>query len=131
MVPSLIYGLVLPVLFVARFITAQSSTSSGYTGYSLSLSGDPDSVIYSTSSTPANVSTTVPQPDLYLNATVHVGEIDLTVSNLTAKANLGAQVLQVLQFNAGADVSIDRVSLVLANVTARFCWKRSWRISCS
>jgi hypothetical protein len=59
MVPSLIYGLVLPVLFVATFISAQSSTSSGYTSYSLSLSGDPDSVIYSTSSTPANVSTTV------------------------------------------------------------------------
>jgi hypothetical protein len=119
MAPSCISGFVFPVLLIARFISAQSSTSSGYTGYSLSLSGDPDSVIYSTSSTPANVSTTVPEPDVYLNATVHVGEIDLAVSNLTAKVNLGAQVLQLLQFNAGVDLSIDRVSLVIANVTAK------------
>lgn len=48
-----------------------------------------------------------------------MGEIDLTVLNLTAKVNLGAQVLQLLQFNAGVDASIDRVSLVLANVTAK------------
>lgn len=120
MIPSLLHSLIFLFLFlfIATFISAQSSTGSGYTGYSLPLSGDQDSVIYSTSSTLANVSTTVPEPDVYLNATVHVSEIDLTVSNLTAKINLDAQVLQLLQFNAGVDVSIDRVSLVIANVSA-------------
>jgi hypothetical protein len=119
MVPSLLDSLVFLVLFIAPFISAQSSTASGYTGYTLALTGDSDSVVYSTSSTPANVSTTVPEPDVYLNASVNVGEIDLTVSNLTAKINLGAQVLQLLQFNAGVDVSIDRVSLVITNVSAQ------------
>ncbi|MCJ1383234.1 hypothetical protein MMC17_006872 [Xylographa soralifera] len=106
-------------LFIATFINAQSSADSGYVGYDLSMSGDPDSVIYSTSSTPANVSTTVPQPDVYLNASVSVGEIDITVSNLTAKINLQAQVLQLLQFNAGIDLSIDRVSLKIQNISAK------------
>ena len=99
-------------------IRAQSSTGSGYTDYAFSLSGDPESVVYSISSTPGNVSTTFPEPDVYLNASVHVGEIDLTVSNLTAKINLQAQVLQLLKFNAGVDVSIDRVALVIQNVSA-------------
>jgi hypothetical protein len=118
MIPSLPHSLVLLFLFIATFISAQSSTGSGYTDYSLSGSGDPNSVIYSTSSTPANVSTTVPEPDVYLNATVHVSEIDITVSNLTAKINLDAQVLRLLRFNAGVDVSIDRVKLVIADVNA-------------
>jgi hypothetical protein len=83
--------------FIASFANAQSSTSSGYTGYSLSLEGDEDSVVYDTASTPANVSTTVPEPDVYLNASVSDGEIDITVSNLTAKINLDVQVLQLLQ----------------------------------
>ena len=119
MAPCLLDSFVFLGLFIITFINAQSSTDSGYTGYSLELSGDADSVIYATASTPANVSTTVPEPDVYLNATVHVGEIDLTVSNLTAKINLSAQVLQLLQFNAGVDVSIDRVSLLIENVTAK------------
>ena len=118
MAPSLLDSLVFLVLFIATFISAQSSTASGYTGYALSLTGDDDSVVYSTHDTPANVSTTVPEPDVYLNATVNVGEIDITVSNLTAKVNLAAQVLQLLQFNAGVDLSIDRVSLVIQNVSA-------------
>ncbi|MCJ1421339.1 hypothetical protein MMC32_007702 [Xylographa parallela] len=83
------------------------------------MSGDPGSVIYETSSTPADVSPTVSQPDVYLNASVSVGEIDITVSNLTAKINLQAQVLQLLQFNAGIDLSIDRVSLKIQNVSAK------------
>ena len=97
---------------------AQSSGDSGYIGYSLTSNGDPDSAVYDTSSTPANVSITNPPPDVYLNASVSVGEIDVTVANLTAKINLDAQVLQLLQFNAGVDASIDRVSLLIQNVSA-------------
>ncbi len=123
--PSLLDSLVFLFLFIARFTSAQSSTASaaasGYTGYSLSLDGDPNSVVYATDDTllPANASTTNPPPDVYLNASVSVGEIDITVSNLTAKINLAAQVLNLLQFNAGVDLSIDKVELTIQNVTAK------------
>ncbi|OZJ02046.1 hypothetical protein BZG36_05548 [Bifiguratus adelaidae] len=118
MIPSLLYSLVFFFLFNTNFIRAQFSTGSGYIGYNLTCFGDPPSAIYSTSSTPANISTTVPEPDVYLNASVHVGEIDITVSNLTAKINLDARVLNLLKFNAGVDASIDRVSLLIQNVDA-------------
>ncbi|MCJ1356401.1 MAG: hypothetical protein MMC33_006396 [Icmadophila ericetorum] len=94
------------------------SDGSGYTDYSLKLTGAQDSVLFETASTPSNVSTTYPQPDVYLNVSVHVGEIDINVSNLTAKVNLDAQVLNLLQFNAGVDLSIDNVSLNITNVSA-------------
>ncbi|MCJ1296298.1 hypothetical protein MMC34_007864 [Xylographa carneopallida] len=116
---SSLYSHAYLLLFITPFIRAQSSADPGYVGYNLSMSGDPGSVIYSTSSTPADVSPTVPQPDVYLNASVSVGEIDITVSNLTAKINLQAQVLQLLQFNAGIDLSIDRVALKIQNVSAK------------
>lgn len=119
MISSVLDSLVFLVLFIATCTSAPSSIDSGYTGYSLSLTGDADSVLYATSSTNANVSSTVPEPDVYLNASVSVGEIDINVSNLTAKVNLDASVLQLLQFNAGVDVSIDRVALVLVNVSAK------------
>lgn len=122
MIASLLHSAVFLCLFVAPFITAQSSTGSGYTGYSLEIKDDEDnSLVYATEDTlaPANASTTNPPPDVYLNATVDVGEINITVSNLTAKINLDAQVLNLLQFNAGVDLSIDRVELLIENVTAK------------
>lgn len=107
------------LLSLLPLLSAQSSSSGGavYTGYSLSSSGDPSSTTYQTDDTPA----ATPQysaPDVHLNATVHVGEIDLTVSNITAKINLDAQVLNLLQFNAGVSASIDRVSLLIQSVDA-------------
>lgn len=119
MITSLRPSWLLCLISFIHFIYAQPSTDSGYTDYSLSLTGDPGSVIYETASTSVNVSTTVPEPDVFLNASVHVGEINILVANLTAKINLDAQVLQLLQFNAGIDLSIDRVSLVIFNVTAK------------
>ncbi|KAH8687620.1 hypothetical protein BGZ60DRAFT_522266 [Tricladium varicosporioides] len=97
---------------------AQSATASGYIGYNLSVSGDPNSAVYDTASTSANVSTTVPEPDVFLNASVHVGEISLEVTNITAKINLDAHVLSLLSFNAGVDASIDRVRLLIQEVNA-------------
>ncbi|EOD51958.1 hypothetical protein UCRNP2_1245 [Neofusicoccum parvum UCRNP2] len=91
----------------------------GYIGYSLEDTGDPDSAVYETANTKANTSTTYPPPDVFLNASVHVGEIDIEVLNLTAKINLAAQVLSLLDFNAGVDASVDRVSLTIQNVTAK------------
>ncbi len=59
------------------------------------------------------------KPDVYLNASVFIGEISILVANLTAKINLDAQVLSLLKFNAGVDLHIDKVSLLIQNVTAK------------
>jgi hypothetical protein len=107
----------LPLLTFAQSI----SDNDGYTGYKLDIreDHDPYAVLYETENTQNNVSASVPEPDVFLNASVHVGEIHIEVQNLTAKINLDAQVLQLLQFNAGVDLSIDRVNLLIQNVTAK------------
>ncbi|EMD94065.1 hypothetical protein COCC4DRAFT_131803 [Bipolaris maydis ATCC 48331] len=115
LVPSLTL-LSLPWLAVAQ------SAADGYTGYKLDVrdDGDPTAVLYETENTSSsNISALNPIPDVLLNASVHVGEIFVGVDNLTAKINLDAQVLQLLQFNAGVDLSIDKVSLLIQNVTAK------------
>lgn len=96
-----------------------AQSDAGYIGYSLTERGDADSAIYETADTSANVSTTSPPPDVYLNASVAVGEIDIDVQNLSAQINLQAQVLSLLRFNAGVDASIDQVRLTIQNVTAK------------
>ncbi|KAL3419220.1 hypothetical protein PVAG01_09442 [Phlyctema vagabunda] len=106
------------LLYAPALIAAQSAGDNGYFGYSLTSTGDEVSTTYETASTPANVSTTVPEPDVFLNASLHVGEISIVVEELSAKLNLDAQVLQLLQFNAGVDVSIERVSLKIEEVNA-------------
>jgi hypothetical protein len=50
---------------------------------------------------------------------VSVGEISIEVQNITAKINLDAKVLSLLNFNAGVDLGIDRVKLGIYNVTAK------------
>ena len=111
----------LPLLSLLSHLPTLSLCQNGYMGYHLAQRGDPESVIYETADTPAagNVSATNPPPDVFLNASVSVGEISIEVQNLTAKVNLAAQVLQLLQFNAGVDASINRVSLLIQNVSAR------------
>ncbi|KAF2442839.1 hypothetical protein P171DRAFT_390750 [Karstenula rhodostoma CBS 690.94] len=100
---------------------AQIEDNDGYTGYKLDIrqDNDPLAVLYETENTKNNVSALVPEPDVFLNASVHVGEIHIEVQNLTAKINLDAQVLQLLSFNAGVDLSIQRVNLLIQNVTAK------------
>lgn len=102
-------------------VLGQLTDSDGYTGYKLDIrdDGDPLAVLYETENTTPNVSALVPEPDVVLNASVHVGEIYVGVDNLTAKINLDAQVLSLLSFNAGVDLSIDKVSLLIQNVTAK------------
>ena len=113
--PSLIKYVALGVLSSVSFAAAQD----GYTGYNLTVDGDPDSTIYATDNgATSNTSLTDPPPDVFLDASVHVGEIDIEVDNITASINLEAQVLDLLQFNAGVDVSIDRVALTIQNVSA-------------
>jgi hypothetical protein len=108
----------LVLLLLPAAAICQTSSIYDVTNYTLTQTGDANSVIYDTSGTHANVSVANPPPDVFLNASVLVGEIDLTVTNLTAKINLDAEVRSLLQFNAGVTAQIDRVSLVIQNITA-------------
>jgi hypothetical protein len=112
---------ILPLLLFSLLAAAQVTDNDGYTGYKLDIrdDGDPLAVLYETENTKPNVSSSVPEPDVFLNASVHVGEIFVDVQNLTAKINLDAQVLKLLEFNAGVDLSINRVFLLIQNVTAK------------
>ncbi|KAH9209253.1 hypothetical protein DL95DRAFT_477554 [Leptodontidium sp. 2 PMI_412] len=111
--------LFLAFLFYASAQSISTASSDGYSGYNLTLSRDQESATYDTSSTPANVSVAWPEPDVYLNASVFIGEISILVANLTAKINLDAQVLSLLKFNAGVDLQIDKVSLIIQNISAK------------
>ncbi|KAL1800864.1 hypothetical protein ACET3X_001206 [Alternaria dauci] len=84
------------------FLAVCQSASDGYSGYKLDVrdDGDPTAVLYETENTSSsNISALNPIPDVLLNASVHV--------------------LQLLQFNAGVDLSVDKVSLLIQNVTAK------------
>ncbi|OAP61561.1 hypothetical protein AYL99_03764 [Fonsecaea erecta] len=121
MIPILLCSLLLALV---QFGVSQTvSSSDGYTGYSLSVTGnDTDSAVYETEETDTSdgaVTDASTPPDVYLNASVSVGEIDITVKNLSAKINIDAQVLSLLQFNAGVDLSINAVVLNIQNVTAK------------
>jgi hypothetical protein len=104
-------------LFALLLSLASAQTDNGYFGYELHRRGDPESTEYETASTPG-VDLPV-EPDVFLNASISVGEIDIEVDNITAKINLDAKVLNLLKFNAGVDASIDRVSLRIQNVSAK------------
>ncbi|KAI8626887.1 hypothetical protein F5Y19DRAFT_193983 [Xylariaceae sp. FL1651] len=104
-------------LLLLWFSVALAQSDDGYIGYQLHKRGDPESVDYETANT-AGVA--LPEePDVFLNASVSVGEIDIEVDNITAKINLDAKVLNLLHFTAGVDASIDRVSLRIENVSAK------------
>lgn len=120
--PSLLRTILLVLVSATTLIRSQSFTSSdsGYAGYSLGLTGDRDSAVFETDETDtAATSATVPPPDVFLNASLSVGEIQIIVENLTAKVNIDAQVLSLLTFNAGVDVSIGKVNLTIENITAK------------
>jgi hypothetical protein len=71
------------LICIWAFLTALAhSQSSGYVGYNLQLEGDKDSVIFSTDETRPNAGLNEPEPDVYLNATVHVGTISIEVDSL-------------------------------------------------
>ncbi|KAJ0304897.1 hypothetical protein COL516b_005677 [Colletotrichum fioriniae] len=91
----------------------------GYVGYQLNRRGDNESAVYETANTKTGIDTLNPIPDVYLNASVSVGEISIEVQNITAKVNLDAKVLNLLHFQAGVDASIDRVKLGIYNVSAK------------
>lgn len=100
-------------------VQAQGEGGDGYIGYNLEHRGDPESAIYETESTDPGVGVLPVDPDVFLNASVSVGEIDIEVDNITAKINLDARVLNLLHFSAGVDASIDRVRLTIQNISAK------------
>ncbi|GKU09862.1 hypothetical protein FLAG1_11914 [Fusarium langsethiae] len=104
----------------AGFAVAKAK-GDGYYGYRLNRRGDDESAIYETENTNSGVPPLNQEPDVYLNANVSVGEISVEVQNITAKINLDAKVLNLLNFNAGVDLGIDRVKLGIYNVT--HAWK--------
>jgi hypothetical protein len=112
---STIAFLALPLLALSQ------SANDGYSGYRLDVrqEQDPGSVLYETENTKTSNNSLALDPDVLLNASVHVGEIFIGVDNLTAKINLDAKVLSLLQFNAGVDLSIEKVALTIQNVTAK------------
>jgi hypothetical protein len=58
-------------------------------------------------------------PDVYLNVPeLHVGRIELTVDELKADINLNAKVANLVQLNAGVQVSIQKVNITIAEVDA-------------
>ncbi|PKS13132.1 hypothetical protein jhhlp_000474 [Lomentospora prolificans] len=97
-------------------VTAQNE---GYIGYRLDQEGDPEAAVYETENTNTAGHVLPAEPDVYLNASVHVKEISIEVDNITAKVNLDARVLNLLHFSAGVDASIDRVKLLIQDVKAR------------
>ncbi|KAH7631475.1 hypothetical protein B0T09DRAFT_407530 [Sordaria sp. MPI-SDFR-AT-0083] len=108
----------LPALSFAQDTEDDKETDDGYIGYRLTHRGDPESAVYETANTDNDL--ILPEdPDVYLNASVSVGLIDIEVDNITAKVNLDAKVLSLLHFSAGVDASIDRVKLRIENVSAK------------
>ena len=101
----------------AAAVTTTTAGTGAYMGYNLTHTGDQNSTVYDTDDTASGANLTA--PDVFLNATVHVTEIDLLVQNLTAKVNLDAQVLSLLSFNAGVSASIQSVQLLIQNIDAR------------
>ncbi|THV74587.1 hypothetical protein D6D28_02433 [Aureobasidium pullulans] len=59
-------------------------------------------------------------PDVYLNVPeLHVGRIELTVDKLSADLNLNAKVANLVQLNAGVQVSVEKVNITIAEVDAK------------
>lgn len=129
---SLVVLLLSSSLTAAQLSSETSDDNGGYIGYHLDQRGDPEDTIYITDNTnTANSSSSSSgdstgsiydasnPPDVYLNASVSVSEIDIEVDNITAKVTLDAQVLSLLDINAGVDVSINRVALTIQDVVAK------------
>ncbi|KIW68580.1 hypothetical protein PV04_04518 [Phialophora macrospora] len=123
---ALLFTFFLLDLTSSQTLSSTDESGGGYTGYTLTVrdsTNATDDTVYETENTNTNTdpnpSTDASPPDVYLNASVSVGEIDITVRNLSAQINISARVLSLLNFNAGVDVQVDRVELLIQNVSAK------------
>ncbi|TDZ23818.1 hypothetical protein Cob_v003476 [Colletotrichum orbiculare MAFF 240422] len=119
MIPSISKALALLAAIATTAHAQDEAKGDGYFGYDLHHRGDNESAVYETANTETGIDTLNPIPDVYLNASVSVGEISIEVQNITAKVNLDAKVLNLLHFQAGVDARIDRVKLGIYNVSAK------------
>ncbi|KAI1249950.1 hypothetical protein MGN70_008400 [Eutypa lata] len=87
--------------------SATSAPSSNTTPSGTTTSGGGST---STKTSPPDVSLRVPE--------LHVGRIELDVDNLQAEINLGAQVANLVEINAGIQVGIEKVNITIADVDA-------------
>ena len=77
-----LFELCFSLLAAITLVTAQSLTSSdgGYAGYKLEIRDDTDSTVYETDDTDTSngtVTSLSTPPDVFLNASVNVGELSL------------------------------------------------------
>ena len=78
MIAFLFTFLLLPIVGFAQF-----TDSDGYTGYKLDIreDGDPLAVVYETENTKNNVSSSFPEPDVFLNVSIYLtDEVHLLIN---------------------------------------------------
>ncbi|THW54982.1 hypothetical protein D6D20_09827 [Aureobasidium pullulans] len=105
-------------IFLVLHVSAQTAASSA------SATTAPRTITYARNSTTSTSSrssaaTSGAAPDVYLNVPeLHVGRIELTVEKLSADLNLNAKVANLVQLNAGVQVSVEKVNITIAEVDA-------------
>ncbi|THW19236.1 hypothetical protein D6C89_05734 [Aureobasidium pullulans] len=105
-------------IFLVLHVSAQTAASSA------SATTAPRTITSARNSTTSTSSrssaaTSGAAPDVYLNVPeLHVGRIELTVDKLSADLNLNAKVANLVQLNAGVQVSVEKVNITIAEVDA-------------
>ncbi|THY58376.1 hypothetical protein D6C98_03090 [Aureobasidium pullulans] len=105
-------------IFLVLHVSAQTAASSA------SATTAPRTITSGRNSTTSTSSrssaaTSGAAPDVYLNVPeLHVGRIELTVDKLSADLNLNAKVANLVQLNAGVQVSVEKVNITIAEVDA-------------
>lgn len=122
----LLIGILL-LTFTAQIPAQQTQTTSSATSANTASSTPPitggttsrATNLTQTSTQPASVATKSTAPDVYLNVPdLHVGRIELDVDNLQADINLAANVAQLVQINAGVQVSVQKINVTITDVDA-------------
>ncbi|THY65964.1 hypothetical protein D6C97_02109 [Aureobasidium pullulans] len=99
-------------IFLVLHVSAQTAASSA------SATTAPRTITSARNST-TSAATSGAAPDVYLNVPeLHVGRIELTVDKLSADLNLNAKVANLVQLNAGVQVSVEKVNITIAEVDA-------------
>ncbi|THY02178.1 hypothetical protein D6D01_10313 [Aureobasidium pullulans] len=105
-------------IFLVLHVSAQTAASSASaTTAPRTITSARNSTTSTSSRSRAATSDTA--PDVYLNVPeLHVGRIELTVDKLSAELNLNAKVANLVQLNAGVQVSVEKVNITIAEVDA-------------
>ncbi|THX67470.1 hypothetical protein D6D08_06677 [Aureobasidium pullulans] len=119
---SWVVSRLLTILSVAIFLVLHASAQTAAS--SASATTAPRTITSARNSTTSTSSrssaaTSGAAPDVYLNVPeLHVGRIELTVDKLSADLNLNAKVANLVQLNAGVQVSVEKVNITIAEVDA-------------